>query len=141
MRFELAATTFVFFGGRFAIHWHKKVEKWLPPGGHVEDDELPHHAAEREVLEELGTQCRLVTRNQPDLGIDTVPLPIAILVEDIDEFHKHIDMIYVATTDSDTVNDGFLWVTIEEAQKLGAPVDVIRLASMGLDLVNSCVLL
>jgi 8-oxo-dGTP pyrophosphatase MutT (NUDIX family) len=140
MRYELAATTFVFLGGRFAIHWHQKVSKWLPPGGHVEEDELPHHAAVREVLEELGVDCKLVMSNQPDLGIDTVPLPIAILVEDIDDCHKHVDMIYVATTEAEKINDGFSWVTIGEAEAMGAPVDVTRLAKIGLDLINSCVL-
>lgn len=140
MRYELAATTFVFAGGRFAIHWHKKVGKWLPPGGHVEDDELPDHAAVREVLEELGVPCRLLTSGQPDLGIDSVPLPIAILVESIDEQHSHIDMIYIATTDNEKIDDNFSWVTVEEAESMGAPVDVTRLARMGLDLINSCVL-
>ncbi len=140
MKYELAATTFVYKGGRFAIHWHKKVSKWLPPGGHVEEDELPHHAAVREVLEELGIPCKLVTGCQPDLGIETVPLPISILVENIDESHKHVDMIYVATTDRDELSEGFSWVTVEEAERMGAPVDVVRLARMGLEIVNSCVL-
>lgn len=140
MRYELAATTFVFNGDRFAIHWHKKVEKWLPPGGHVEDDELPHHAAVREVLEELGVLCSLVTSTQPDFGIDTVPLPIAILVEDIDQSHKHIDMIYVATTEKETINEQFSWVTIEQAQAMGAPVDVVRLSKLGLEIINGGVL-
>lgn len=137
MRYELAATTFVFVGGRFAIHWHKKVGKWLPPGGHVEDDELPHHAAVREVLEELGTPCKLVTGCQPDLGIDTVPLPIAMLIENIDQSHKHVDMIYVATTENENINEQFSWVTVEEAEAMGAPVDVVRLARMGLEIVNN----
>ena len=140
MRFELAATTFVFNGGRFAIHWHEKVHKWLPPGGHVEEDELPHHAAVREVLEELEVSCKLVIGCQPDLGIETVPLPISILVEDIDENHKHIDLIYVATTESERISEKFRWVTIEQAQELGAPKDVVELAKMGLEIVNSCTL-
>jgi len=84
MRYELAATTFVFNGGRFAIHKHPKIGKWLPPGGHVELDELPHEAAVREVLEETGLSPHLVLPDSSDLGIQTVPLPIAILVEKID---------------------------------------------------------
>lgn len=140
MRYELAATTFVYKGGRFAIHWHQKVGKWLPPGGHVEEDELPHHAAIREVLEELGVPCKLATANQPDLGIDTVPLPIAILVEDIDQSHKHVDMIYIATTEQETINEQFSWVTVDQAHAMGAPVDVVRLAKMGLEIVSGNVL-
>jgi len=37
------------------IH-HKKLNIWLCPGGHMEEGELPHQAAEREFLEETGVQ-------------------------------------------------------------------------------------
>lgn len=33
---------------------HKKLGIWLNPGGHIDADELPHHAAEREFFEETG---------------------------------------------------------------------------------------
>ncbi|MEZ4813530.1 MAG: NUDIX domain-containing protein [Caldisericia bacterium] len=136
MRYELAATTFVFNGNRFAIHFHEKVKKWLPPGGHVEVDELPHEAAVREVMEEAGVSPRLVVAGGEDLAIQTVPMPIAILVEDIDQQHKHIDMIHVATTETEKLSDGFKWVTVQEAQKLPAPEDVIRLAKKGLEILG-----
>lgn len=35
---------------------HKKLKVWLTPGGHVEPDELPHQAAERECWEETGVK-------------------------------------------------------------------------------------
>jgi len=35
---------------------HKKLGAWLCPGGHVDRDELPHQAAEREFAEETGLQ-------------------------------------------------------------------------------------
>jgi 8-oxo-dGTP pyrophosphatase MutT (NUDIX family) len=137
MRYELAATTFVFFGNKFAIHFHEEIRKWLPPGGHVEEDELPHEGAVREVLEEAGIPPKLVVAGESDLGIQTMPMPMAILVEDIDEHHKHIDMIYLATTDRQTLNPGFMWVTIAEAEEIGAPVDVVRLAVKGLAILGN----
>lgn len=137
MRYELTATTFVFLGNRFAIHFHKKLKKWFPPGGHVESDELPHEAAVREVLEEAGVPPKLVIPGEPeDFGIQTAPLPIAILVEDIDGEHKHIDMIYLATTESEKLQNSFKWVTVQEAEKLPAPVDVIKLAKKGLSILG-----
>lgn len=33
---------------------HKKLGIWLNPGGHIEEGELPHQAAEREYFEETG---------------------------------------------------------------------------------------
>jgi 8-oxo-dGTP pyrophosphatase MutT (NUDIX family) len=36
------------------LHFHKKLHLWLQPGGHIEENEAPWDAAEREVLEETG---------------------------------------------------------------------------------------
>lgn len=34
--------------------WHKKFNKYVQPGGHILESELPHEAAIRKVLEETG---------------------------------------------------------------------------------------
>lgn len=34
------------------LHLHKKLGKWLPVGGHIEQGELPDMAALREIKEE-----------------------------------------------------------------------------------------
>jgi 8-oxo-dGTP pyrophosphatase MutT (NUDIX family) len=36
------------------LHLHKKLHRWLQPGGHIEDGETPWDAARREVFEETG---------------------------------------------------------------------------------------
>ncbi len=45
---DWAATVFVLWRGRLLLHRHRKLDMWLPPGGHVERDELPDDAAVRE---------------------------------------------------------------------------------------------
>lgn len=40
---------------------HKKSGLWLPPGGHIEKDELPHQAAVRECQEETGVLAEIVS--------------------------------------------------------------------------------
>lgn len=35
---------------------HKKAERWIPPGGHVEPDEDPQETVKREAQEELGIE-------------------------------------------------------------------------------------
>ncbi len=42
--------------GQVLLVKHKKLGIWLNPGGHIEQDELPHHAAEREFFEETGVR-------------------------------------------------------------------------------------
>ncbi len=56
---------------------HKKLGIWLAPGGHVEENELPHQAAEREFFEETGIKAEAVSF-QPLLKSDHtefLPLP------------------------------------------------------------------
>jgi 8-oxo-dGTP pyrophosphatase MutT (NUDIX family) len=44
--------------GRILLIKHKKLGIWLNPGGHIEPNELPHQAAEREFWEETGVKVR-----------------------------------------------------------------------------------
>lgn len=74
--------------GRFLLHHHPKLGIWLPPGGHIEENEEPQDAVLREIHEETGLECRIVswdTQAQqfitplPETGV--LPLPMAILKE------------------------------------------------------------
>lgn len=44
--------------GKVLLVKHKKLGIWLNPGGHIDEDELPHQAAEREFWEETGIKVR-----------------------------------------------------------------------------------
>ena len=46
--------------GKVLLVKHKKLGIWLNPGGHIDDGELPHEAAEREFFEETGVQVRAI---------------------------------------------------------------------------------
>ena len=41
---HFTATGFVVHRERLLLHWHPKVRAWLPPGGHVDDNEDPVQA-------------------------------------------------------------------------------------------------
>lgn len=43
---------------------HKKLGIWLNPGGHIEANELPHQAAEREFCEETGVKVAAYDRTE-----------------------------------------------------------------------------
>jgi ADP-ribose pyrophosphatase YjhB (NUDIX family) len=59
---------------------HKKLGIWLAPGGHIEPNELPHVAAERECFEESGVRVKALSAYPTRQGTDSqyVPLPFAI---------------------------------------------------------------
>ena len=87
------------------LHLHKKLHSWLPPGGHVEENESPEECALREVGEETGLQVELLGEKLfPQLNDAercTVMLqPACILVEKIEENHYHMDFTFFATTKS-----------------------------------------
>ncbi|MHB9285977.1 NUDIX hydrolase [Halobacteriales archaeon Cl-PHB] len=98
---HFVATVYVVNDGATALHHHDKLEMWLPPGGHVDRDELPHVAALRETREELGLDVDLVApEGEFDTGtVRSVPRPQHFLLEDINVVdgavgHQHVDFIF-----------------------------------------------
>jgi 8-oxo-dGTP pyrophosphatase MutT (NUDIX family) len=57
---HFTVAVFVVWEGKVLLHLHRKLAMWLPPGGHVERDEIPDDAAVREVFEETGLNVELV---------------------------------------------------------------------------------
>ena len=106
MRHDLVATGLVLTPARdqVLLVYHHKFQKWLPPGGHLEPNELPHECALREVREETGVNARLIPYGA-QLGIKNevesqLPTPFVMLHEFIpasakDEAHMHIDFIFL----------------------------------------------
>lgn len=66
MERHLTATTMVVCQNKTLLHLHKKLGIWLPVGGHIDEGELPEHAALREVREETGLDVELYN---PDASI------------------------------------------------------------------------
>ena len=118
---HFTATGFVAHDDRVLLHWHLKVGAWLPPGGHIDDNEDPVQAVLREIREESGVEAEVVS-NAPGLDLayptQVVP-PFTIMVEDIDDpaegYHQHIDMIYFCRVVGPPVqlNEGWSWVSRE----------------------------
>ena len=94
---HFTVAVFVVHRGTVLLHWHRKLGMWLPPGGHIECDELPDDAAVREVREETGVEVELVGEKRMDIE-DPVQLhrPAGVQLEDIGPGHQHIDLIYFA---------------------------------------------
>jgi 8-oxo-dGTP pyrophosphatase MutT (NUDIX family) len=94
---HFTVAVFVVWEGKVLLHHHRKLGLWLPPGGHIERDELPDEAAVREVFEETGIRVGLVGERREDVT-DPVQLhrPAGVQLENIGPGHQHIDLIYFA---------------------------------------------
>ena len=80
---HFTATGFVVDSNAILLHWHPKVLAWLPPGGHIENNEDPVEAILREVLEETGLKVEILsTRDRLDFH-DPVQIepPFIIMIE------------------------------------------------------------
>lgn len=94
---DFTATAFVVWQNKVLLHKHKKLDMWLPCGGHIEENELPDDAAIREVFEESGVEIELVGDKALDID-EPMQLvqPRGIQLEHIYTSHEHIDLIYFA---------------------------------------------
>lgn len=98
---DFCVAVFVVHQGHVLLHRHAKLGRWLPPGGHIEANELPDDAARREALEETGVAVTLI--GDPAIAVDApgqprqlVP-PAGIQLATIRPGHEHIDLVYLAT--------------------------------------------
>ena len=130
---HFTVAVFVVNAGRVLLHYHRKLRRWLPPGGHIEDNELPDEAARREVLEETGVHIRLVgARGLPIVKPEQLVVPAGIQVEDIYPGHQHIDLVYFAITEPDSTSSAEIDPRLAASDRV-AWYDPDELASLGVD--------
>jgi 8-oxo-dGTP diphosphatase len=116
-------------GNKGLMIFHRKLQIWLPPGGHVEPGELPHDAVVREVFEETGVKAVVIDASVPLALIHDrekqLPAPHWILHELIPAYkdkpsHLHYDFIYQLRAESEECIhaegevDATKWLTQEE---------------------------
>jgi len=97
-KIDFTVAIFVVHQGRILVILHRKLERWLPLGGHIELDEDPEIAALREAKEESGLDVELLGERPPTTGPGTRALiaPRFLDIHRISDTHEHIGMIYWA---------------------------------------------
>ncbi len=127
---DFTVAVFVIWKNQVLLHQHRKLGKWLPPGGHIDPNELPDNAATREVFEETGVSVNLIGtatlefKAEPD-SPRQLTRPRGIQLEHIMPQHEHIDLIYFAQPKKDydgtilSEDKPFIWCDTAKLEQLG----------------------
>lgn len=137
---QFTATVYILERGKVLLIYHRKLGKWLPPGGHLDEGEIPPEAAKREALEETGLHVELWCQENiwvEQHNANSFPRPYMCLLENIPAWgdqpeHQHIDFIYVGkpiageVVQNDLETNGIRWFTAEEIGKLIPEEDIFQ---------------
>jgi 8-oxo-dGTP pyrophosphatase MutT (NUDIX family) len=129
-KIDFTVAIFVVHQGKVLVIHHRKLDRWLPLGGHIELDEDPEQAALRETREESGLEVELIGERPPTTGPGTRALiaPRFLDIHRISETHEHIGMIYFArprsgqTTLAADEHHQIRWCTSDELDALDPPM-------------------
>jgi 8-oxo-dGTP pyrophosphatase MutT (NUDIX family) len=114
-------------GGALLLIHHRKLGRWLQPGGHVEADDVDiEAAARRELREEVGFDpLALAVQGIFDLDVHTIP---AI---GVDPSHEHFDVRFLFRADRLELGSGddletARWFSLAQIDALDSDRSVMR---------------
>lgn len=92
--------------GRIALVHHRKLRRWLLPGGHVELTEDPDQALLREIYEETGLRPKdlIFLTAKPKVksrGTKFLHTPNFIDIHRISKSHRHVVLVYFLVSKTD----------------------------------------
>ena len=130
-KIDFTVAIFVVHDGRILLIHHRKLDKWLPLGGHIELDEDPEQAALREAREESGLDVELLGERPPTTSPCTRALiaPRFLDIHRISDTHEHIGLLYWARPkDSAQIklaaeeHHDIRWCRAEDLERLTPPM-------------------
>jgi len=117
--------------GRMLVLFHRKLQRWLQPGGHADGDHELAGVALREASEETGIDGLRVVVPAIDLDIHEVDHGDALGT------HLHLDLRFLVLAPEGSVPEGnheseaLRWVDLDELRQLADETGIMRLAAHG----------
>ena len=126
-KYDFVVSAFIVYENKILLIDHKKLNLWLPVGGHIELDEDPEMALWREIEEESGLdkESLEILTTKPTIA-DPIVMPLYtpnyLDVHQIYDDHKHIAFIYFFRSKTDRVmlaqeeHHEIKWFSLEEIE-------------------------
>lgn len=117
----------------------------MPPGGHIDENETPEAAAERECKEETNLDVEIIGDAQADLFTSNrhegqmLKRPFAMLLEEIpasternEPAHQHMDFLFIAkpkdeaqaVTIAEAESSKMRWFGLSEVEELNTETEI-----------------
>ena len=130
MKREFCASVFVVnpVDKKILLCHHQRFNRWVQPGGHIEDNELPEETALRETYEETGVRVKLLGERFP--REDDFIRPLGIQRNRGKDGSLHIDITYVGVPldQDDVIEDDEIdrcaWFSLEELNDIEVFPDI-----------------
>lgn len=142
---DFIVNAYIIHDDKILLIKHKKLNLWLPIGGHIELDEDPEQALYREIKEECGLQIELFnkTKGISDDDCKFIPLPNFLDIHKISDTHKHVAFEYIALAKNKDVkfnqdeHTDFGWFSESELNKLELKSNVLYLTKEALRIARN----
>lgn len=130
MKREFCASVFVVnpVDKKILLCHHQRFNRWVQPGGHIEDNELPEETALRETYEETGVRVKLLGERFP--REDDFIRPLGIQRNRGKDGSLHVDITYVGVPldQDDVIEDDEIdrcaWFSLEELNDIEVFPDI-----------------
>ena len=146
MKTDLVVAGYLIHNNKLLLIHHKKLDIWIPPGGHIDKNETPDDALRREFKEELNLEIELLNRNDVPPGGNIkkqLAVPFYVNVHSVKD-HDHCCFFYLCELKNEEclknlkINEreikDYNWFSLEELEADHIPEDVKNIAKKAFEL-------
>lgn len=140
MEKHFTATAYIIDRKKVLLVFHRKFQKWLPPGGHLDPNESPPECVIREAKEETGYDIELVRQENVWINrwnSNSFERPYLCMMHEVPAHngtpaHQHMDMIYLARLiGGEGVHrseelEKMKWFALSEIEELRSDIDIFE---------------
>lgn len=145
MKTDLVIAGYIIHQNKILLIHHRKLDLWLPVGGHIDKNETPDQALLREIKEEIGMDVEILNKsNMPLVGNvkRNLAIPFDVNVHSVGD-HDHCCFFYVCRAinpEQLKINKelkNFEWFTKDDLNKDYVSIAIKNQCLKAFDMYNS----